>query len=389
MSFPRFLYVLIALAILAWSDTRCLGHGPQPGSWSPPIEPGRDLAESLAWQGRCLDPTGFYNLGARHLEKDHGIFLSYDPIWNIGSMDGYSYPADSQNIYDPDGRLAKGGFSAGRDLVVGVAGLGLNIGGTFAYGVASGTDYFSGGNSAGDLYGQYRTGLTDVAYGIGALGYDLGNVTTGFDSDALGLSQGRLLGVGNQFTGGADRSFAYRFGYSFVNFGTVLLGGQSAVARAGTLDDVARFNLLDDAAQAAGRSLDDIAEPFFPGYQGGPGAMWIGEDLSKAKTATETFEIIEGVRRAKANQLLGNSTVPANIFNAEGKLVGQGNIAIDALRSPNKSVIDISTQAQLDRYMSIQRGLQQGANIPPISITPGTRGVPIQDIIFDANRGAR
>lgn len=109
-----------------------------------------------------------------------------------------------------------------------------------------------------------------------------------------------------------------------------------------------------------------------------------------AKTgAPQTFEIIEGVRRAKANQLLGNQSIPAQIFNAEGKLVGQQNIAIDALRSPNKSVIDMSTQAQVDRYMSIQRGLQQGDKIPPIVVTPGGRGVPIQDIIFDATGGAR
>lgn len=108
-----------------------------------------------------------------------------------------------------------------------------------------------------------------------------------------------------------------------------------------------------------------------------------------AKTTPQTFEILDGVRRAKANQLLGNQTVPANIFNAENKLIGQGNISIDALRSPNKSVIDMSTQVDVNRYMRIQNGLQQGSTLPPINVMPGSRGVRIEDIIFDATGGSR
>jgi hypothetical protein len=118
-----------------------------------------------------------------------------------------------------------------------------------------------------------------------------------------------------------------------------------------------------------------------------PFAEFAGFDA--AKGGGQSFEILDGVRRAKANQLLGNQTVPANIFNAEGKLVGQGNIAVDALRSPNKSVIDMSTQTDVNRYMRIQNGLQQGNTLPPINVTPGSRGVRIEDIIFDATGGSR
>jgi hypothetical protein len=39
--------------------------------------------------------------------------------------------------------------------------------------------------------------------------------------------------------------------------------------------------------------------------------------------------------------------------------------------------------------MSILRRLQQGANIPPITVTPGARGIRIEDIIFDAIGDAR
>ena len=108
-----------------------------------------------------------------------------------------------------------------------------------------------------------------------------------------------------------------------------------------------------------------------------------------AGSSGQTFEIIDGVRRAKANQLLGNQSVPANIFNTEGALIGQRNLPLDVLRSPNKSAIDMSTQQTVDRYMRIQNGLQQGGTLPPINVTPGSRGVRIEDIVFDATGGAQ
>jgi RHS repeat-associated protein len=130
MWFPRFLHVLIALATLAINE----GHG----SWSPPLEPGRDLAESLAWQDRCLDPAGFYDLGARHLENDHGVVLSYDPLsgrflspdplGHAFSLSLYDYAnGDPVNKVDPDGRMASTyGRGEGPSRALGSIGSGLS-----------------------------------------------------------------------------------------------------------------------------------------------------------------------------------------------------------------------------------------------------------------------
>jgi hypothetical protein len=162
-----------------------------------------------------------------------------------------------------------------------------------------------------------------------------------------------------------------------------VFGGVSANAMTLPETRVGGYQLVDAASRQV--ETTQTAES-----QQATGFSWY-DTASECSVAakSETFEIIDGVRRAKANQLLGNQAVPANIFNAEGNLVGQGNIPVGALRSPNKSVIDMSTQVQADRYMRIQNGLQQGSTLPPISVTPGTRGVSIEDILFDATGGAR
>ncbi len=105
--------------------------------------------------------------------------------------------------------------------------------------------------------------------------------------------------------------------------------------------------------------------------------------LIKAAPKGETYEIIDGVRRTKANELLGNKTIKVNIRDRQGRLVKQTEVSIDSLRSPHKSAIDMSTQASTDRYMRVQKGIQAGENLPPIDVTLGQKGVKIEDIIFD------
>jgi len=117
-----------------------------------------------------------------------------------------------------------------------------------------------------------------------------------------------------------------------------------------------------------------------------------GAEILAGETAegggAQTFEILDGVRRAKANDLLGNQTVSANIFNADSQLIGQQNIPISSLLSPNKAAIDLSTQTAVDRYMSIQNALRQGQALPPINVMQGSRGAPVSQIIFDTTGGA-
>jgi hypothetical protein len=99
--------------------------------------------------------------------------------------------------------------------------------------------------------------------------------------------------------------------------------------------------------------------------------------------AQQTYEIVDGVRRAKAAELLGNKTIPAQIVNSESKIVEQGNIAVDSLRSPNKTSIDMSSQTAVDRYMRVQNGTKKGEKLPPITVTPGNKGIPVKDVQFN------
>src|SRR5208282_593807 len=66
---------------------------------------GADMAQSSAWRGREVDITGYYNVGARTYDPVAGNWLSYDPWWNIGDPDGYTFCAigDPVNYFDPDG----------------------------------------------------------------------------------------------------------------------------------------------------------------------------------------------------------------------------------------------------------------------------------------------
>lgn len=64
----------------------------------------------------------------------------------------------------------------------------------------------------------------------------------------------------------------------------------------------------------------------------------------------QTFEIVEGVRRAKAFELAGLSTIRAVVQNQDGTLGPEMEVPLDSLRSPHKSSIDMSTTIQANRF---------------------------------------
>jgi ParB-like chromosome segregation protein Spo0J len=59
--------------------------------------------------------------------------------------------------------------------------------------------------------------------------------------------------------------------------------------------------------------------------------------------ADPTYVIIDGVRRAKACQLLGRTAIPAEIIDDEGNPIGLRDLPIDSLLSLTKDSIDVST----------------------------------------------
>ena len=109
-----------------------------------------------------------------------------------------------------------------------------------------------------------------------------------------------------------------------------------------------------------------------------------GGDLVKGVRHTdELFEIGDGVRRAKAAEMAGHTHINANIFDQSGQLVGNQNIPINQLLSPNKNMIEVRNLQEIERFGSVHDATLKGTPLPPISVTPGTQGVSVSEIIFN------
>ncbi|MEM9527243.1 MAG: RHS repeat-associated core domain-containing protein, partial [Bacteroidota bacterium] len=96
------------------------------------------------------------------------------------------------------------------------------------------------------------------------------------------------------------------------------------------------------------------------------GAGLLGMLLLRKKSGDAMFEIADGVRRAKAAQMLGRKSI-----RAENGTTGEYlDIRISRLLSP-KSGIDVSNPLELQRFNRIINGFKNGDNIPPIYVHPG------------------
>lgn len=96
-------------ATLTWFSSKVGAYGPLPNSTSETLTDITRVAEATAWRSRRVDPTGFYNLGARYYEPTSGRFLSPDPLGHAASMSLYDFAnGDPVNQFDPDGRLFVG-----------------------------------------------------------------------------------------------------------------------------------------------------------------------------------------------------------------------------------------------------------------------------------------
>jgi RHS repeat-associated protein len=102
----------------------------------------------------------------------------------------------------------------------------------------------------------------------------------------------------------------------------------------------------------------------------------------------ETFEILDGVRRAKAAAELGNATIRAEVMVGD-RVVQTGDVALSSLRSPFKSAIDVSNPSLMGRWLRILQGTRAGDPLPPIQIQPGSTGVTLEQIIFLFFKGAK
>ena len=108
------------------------------------------------------------------------------------------------------------------------------------------------------------------------------------------------------------------------------------------------------------------------------GASSLADDA--VRLSDDTYEIIDGVRRAKAADLVGNGTIPAEIMDATGNSVAT-HLPIDKLLSP-KSVIDVGPGPAMDRWKKTYDLTKSGSAPPPILVVPGKRGTSIKDVGF-------
>ncbi len=97
----------------------------------------------------------------------------------------------------------------------------------------------------------------------------------------------------------------------------------------------------------------------------------------------DTFEIIDGVRRAKSFELVGKDAIPAEIIDDDGNLIVQREVLLTSLRVTTKRSIDISSLKDWERFMKTFDQVKAGTPVPPILITPGKEGRTIQDISLD------
>jgi hypothetical protein len=98
-----------------------------------------------------------------------------------------------------------------------------------------------------------------------------------------------------------------------------------------------------------------------------------------------SYEIIDGVRRAKAAQLSGHSVIAARLMTPDGaRLIDEFEVDLDVLHSPHQDRIERITPYDEIRWKKVERGAQ---NTPlpflPIAINKGRRGVRLEEVTFD------
>jgi len=90
------------------------------------------------------------------------------------------------------------------------------------------------------------------------------------------------------------------------------------------------------------------------------------------------YEIQDGVRRAKAAQLCGLETIPAQI-GGMGPVI---HVALKNLRSPHKGVIDGTGVRGID-WGKMCRAALRGAAPSPIDVQIGDAGPTLEEVRID------
>jgi len=317
-----------------------------PSFFGPTGQPlaGSTIGNPVLFTGQRLDTeTGLYHYKARAYDPAHGRFLQRDPLLYINGLNPYLYVGNSPTfLVDPLGLFEVTGWdwldrklnwvAEKRDAV-----LGVERADRLRQNVATTLGNAQQAVRESEVVDAVQTGL-DAAGMVPVVG----EVADGL-SGAISLAEGDLAGAA-------------------LSAGAMIPGAGNA---AGAAKLARRADQCMDAIDTA----SDIAR-------------------AASKAGDETFEILDGVRRSKAADLVGNSTVPAEIIDSQGRQLGKADLPIDSLRSP-KSSIDISTNSAADRFFKNNlEPAKAGSVPPPIMVTPGNRGTRIKDVTLDTGGGS-
>jgi hypothetical protein len=222
----------------------------------------------------------------------------------------------------------------------------------------------------------------------------------------LGITNGNLaspLAYGGLYAAGNSNLFHDRNG-EFIGLlvaaaGVVMEGGGTLMDIGGAYQATQAFganptvgnfgkavvavNMMSVGAVAPGGGYGTGADAAAAGV----GGARVGDDAAGALVDAShgTFEIQDGVRRAKATDILtdGQGTVRANVRDSAGNLTETTDIPVGDLLSPHKSTNDVSSSpGAAKRFSSVVEGVREGAT-PPIEVTPGSTGTPIRDVEFE------
>jgi hypothetical protein len=96
------------------------------------------------------------------------------------------------------------------------------------------------------------------------------------------------------------------------------------------------------------------------------------------------YLIMEGVRRAKSAQMFGHTQIRAEVLDPQGQSLGEGDLPIDALRSPKTSIRRVTAADETRWHRAVAGAKQAVLPYPPITVQPsGERGTRIEDVGFD------
>ena len=331
--------------------------------------------------GRLYDPALH-----RFLQPDNYV---QDPF-NTQNFNRYGYVLNNPLLYtDPTGE-----YILVDDIVAAVFGGIINLtvnaiqgnlgGHGFWGGVGRGFAAFGAGALAGwgALYPEFGGWL----WGGGVVGAT--NAWLGGATKAEDIALGAGIGVVSSVVGGAVGHVSSKY------IGGILINGMkvSSPILQGTIKGVIGGSV---GGYTAGLSVGliltgdwDVAHEY--GWKGALTGAPIGaisggvsayrysirNNIDPWNGQEHLYEISDGVRRAKAAQMLGKETI--NVMDNSGKTF---EVPIKNLRSPYKKFIDISTMENLQRFNNVYE-LTKIKELLPIYVNKGNRGIPINEIYF-------